>query len=440
MSVTLVPPIDPDPSLRGVRELFCPEGADVVASFLRKRGFEPQSLRPVQALYRPESSCLVRYRVRSLDPDGRDRHLSICLEVRAEPKEPLAPPSSFTETHRFPDPVERDAPYLVWAFPYDPGLKAMPDAAWSAWAKTELTRSGRSFRAVSVQPVMYRPRRRAMFRYLGLPGGAGARENVTYAKVMRTPRVERSLEMAQALEPKRGVLDRLLRREPRVKFLLPTGRAGSNTLLFTPAPGRSLRDLLLKDESLPHPERIVGVMRDIARIDSHGTLGPSARHKRTPAELARTTGTLIATLLPDSAGSISRISEAIERGSQKDELERCFVHGDLYDGQIFIDTDFSLSLIDLDDVGMGDPAQDVANFCAHLLVMAMSFPEAKERLSAYRAVLRQQFMNSFDVSPEMLAWREALVVLQLAVGPFRTLDPRWPEHVMRRLELAARLC
>lgn len=438
MAATLVPPIDPDPSLRGVRELFSSEGAELVASFLSTRGFQPQSLRAVQALYRPSSSCIVRYRVRAVDSTERDRHLTICAETRAEPKEARAVSDTFAERHRFPHPVERRGPYLLWAFPYDPGLKAMSDAAWSPWAQESLAASGEVFRAVNVQPVMYRPRRRAMFRYLGLAGSEQA-QSVTYAKVLRTPRLARSLEVAKAMEPKRGLLDRLLKRRPSLRFLLPVGQAGSNTLLFKPAPGSSLRDLLLKNESLPHPSRVVDVVKDIARLGDPEVLGASPRHGRAPAELAQTTGDLVVRLLPDTAGTVARLIEAIRHGSEADGPEPCVVHGDLYDGQIFIDEHFSLSLIDLDDVGVGDPALDIGNFCAHLLVMAMSNPEAKDRLTAYRTVLREEFMKSFEVSPEMLAWREALVVMQLAVGPFRVLDPRWPEQVLRRLELAVRL-
>lgn len=436
----LVPPVGPDPSLGGVRELFSSEGEELVATFLRKRGFEPQSLRPVQALYRPGSSCIVRYRVRCFDPDGLDRHISVCSEVRAQSKEPVPVPGAFEERHRFPDPVERDGPYLVWAFPYDPALKTMNDAAWGPWAKSELMGSGQHFRAVSVQPVMYRPRRRAMFRYVGV-GASEATQASYFAKVLRTPRLERSVKVSQALQPKRGLIPRLLkRRRPSLKLLLPLAQAGSNTLLFRPAPGLSLRDMLLRNEPLPHPSRIVAVMQEIAALDSRGLLGASPRHSRTPTELVETTGALIAKLLPEAAGTVRRVGEAVERGAEAGGTHPCLVHGDLYDGQIFIDRDFSLTLIDLDDVGVGEPAQDVANFCAHLLVMAMSNPEAKERLTAYRSVLRQEFSAAFGVAPEAWAWREALVVMQLAVGPFRILNPQWPEQVLRRLDLAARLC
>lgn len=438
MAATLVPPIDPDPSLGGVRELFSSEGMDLIAFFLSTRGFEPQSLRPVQALYRPGSSCIVRYRVRAVDRAGRDRHLTICAETRVEPKEPRRVPDDFAERHRFPDPVERMGAYLVWTFPYDPGLKEMSDAAWTPWAKEALSASGQGSRAVNVQPVMYRPRRRAMFRYLGL-GGSEQQQSVTYAKVLRSPRVARSLEVAKAMEPKRALLDRLLKRPPPLRLLLPVGQAGSNTLLFKPAPGTSLRDLLLKNQSLPHPSRVVDVVKNIARLGDAAALGASPRHGRAPAELAQTTGDLVTRLLPDSTTTVARLIETIRRGSEADGLEPCVVHGDLYDGQIFIDDDFSLSLIDLDDVGVGDAALDIANFCAHLLVMALSIPEAKDRLTAYRTVLRQEFMKSFDVSSEMLSWREALVVMQLALGPFRVLDPQWPQRVLRRLELAAKV-
>ena len=49
------------------------------------------------------------------------------------------------------------------------------------------------------------------------------------------------------------------------------------------------------------------------------------------------------------------------------------VHGDLYENQVLFDG-ATLGLIDLDDLGPGDPLLDAANFCAHLLLLGTSRP------------------------------------------------------------------
>jgi aminoglycoside phosphotransferase (APT) family kinase protein len=115
------------------------------------------------------------------------------------------------------------------------------------------------------------------------------------------------------------------------------------------------------------------------------------------------------------------------------------VHGDLYEAQVFVARDFSLGLIDLDDLGPGDPAGDAANFCAHLIALALSVPAAAPRLLAYRELVRDAFLTRLGIAPAALAWREAVAMLLLATGPFRVLDPRWPREVGRRVRLAVRL-
>jgi Ser/Thr protein kinase RdoA (MazF antagonist) len=138
---------------------------------------------------------------------------------------------------------------------------------------------------------------------------------------------------------------------------------------------------------------------------------------------------------------VHRAADAIIERAQRDDtvLPDRLVHGDLYEDQVFVDDDFSLGLIDVDDLGPGDPVLDAANFCAHLLALGVSVPSAWDRLVAYRTLVRDAFLARLDVTPAALAWREALALLLLASGPFRVLDPNWPEAIGRRLELVLAL-
>jgi aminoglycoside phosphotransferase (APT) family kinase protein len=115
------------------------------------------------------------------------------------------------------------------------------------------------------------------------------------------------------------------------------------------------------------------------------------------------------------------------------------VHGDLYEAQVIVDPDGTLGLIDLDDLSVGDPAMDAANMCAHLMVLAMSVPLARDRLMAYRGDVAGAFSQALGVSETQLARREAVCALRLATGPFRVLEPDWPRAVERRVEAAAGL-
>jgi aminoglycoside phosphotransferase (APT) family kinase protein len=111
------------------------------------------------------------------------------------------------------------------------------------------------------------------------------------------------------------------------------------------------------------------------------------------------------------------------------------VHGDLYENQVFVDGD-RLGLIDLDDLGPGDPLLDAANFSAHLLLLGTSATPAAATILRYRDELRAAFCHRFDADPADLRWREAYCLLRLASGPFRVLHPEWPCRMAQRLALA----
>ena len=424
-----------DPDLPAAQGLFEREGEHFVGSFLGERGWEMQEVKPVQALYRPGSSCIARYRVRALNPEGQEKYLTICAETRLEPREPKAPEIDFEQRYGLAEPVEVRSPYLLWAFPYDPGLRGLIDAAWGPDAREEIARIAHRPSAVEVQTLRYRPRRRAVLRYKNIYTRRSRKgREIIYGKVLRSSKADRAMEIAQVMKEKR----RRFGRKSRLELLLPLGRIGNNTLLYDPSPGRTLRDLLFTDERLPDPTRIARISHDLDALTAHRTL-PEQVKQSSPAEIARFTAVLLNKLVPEARDEISHVVDATLAGHEVDAVEPRTVHGDLYESQIFVKDDFSLGLIDLDDLGPGDPAMDAANLCAHLLVSALSTQDARSRLLAYRAVVREAFIEELNISPRALTWREALILLQLATGPFRVMNPRWPSQVRKRITLATRV-
>ena len=81
---------------------------------------------------------------------------------------------------------------------------------------------------------------------------------------------------------------------------------------------------------------------------------------------------MVARLLPGEGCAAGRVAEAVIGWAEESEpREQWIVHGDLYENQVLVDGE-SLGLIDLDDLGPGDPLLDAANFSAHLLVLGTS--------------------------------------------------------------------
>lgn len=291
---------------------------------------------------------------------------------------------------------------------------------------------------VSSQVIRYRPSRRAVLRYtLVTLGPRGRRAQRLFGKVLRPARAERLHGVMDALRLPRGT--------PRPRGLprlaIPEPLFGG-AMVTTPMPGTPLRARLLANGGLPDPARVAAVPGRLGRLAPRvGRTGDALQRdeRRDPARLAHHAASVLGHAQPELQDAIARVVDAIHAGAAADNLPPQFVHGDYYDDQLFVDDDYGLGLIDLDDVTLGDPALDGANLCAHLLALACCSPEAAPTLAAYRALVRAELARQLDIDPGALAWREALATLLLATGPLRVLSPRWPEETRRLVDVAVRL-
>jgi hypothetical protein len=422
-----------DPGLPDAAELLAGVGAQAVARLLDGRGLEPRRVEPSQAHYRPGHWLAVCFRAEAVERStGRPVDLTVTVERRA---------------------AEPDA---VWAFPDDPALPGLAAAADPALVGRRL---GVPPGQVAVDVVRYRPRRRAVLRYRVSPGG-----RVVLAKVVRPARGRRLLALAAALTveegtevavradgtggspPDREATARRVAPAAGLRLGLPAGRLAPGALVLPFLAGSSLRDLLLTGSPLPPPDRLAGLPGDLNRRCLPALAGPApapegaagrpALRRRVCPITALSAARLAARLLPEEGCAAGRLAEAVVAWSEASEpVDDWIVHGDLYENQVLVDGE-SLGLIDLDDLGPGDPLLDAANFSAHLLLLGTSAPATGPTILRYRDELRAAFSRRFDAGPFDLAWREAYCLLRLAAGPFRVLHPDWPRRVATRLSLA----
>ena len=395
------PSLPDDRDLPGAAELLAGAGVERVAQFLNGRGLEPHRVEPAQAHYRPGRWLAVCFRTGAVDrSSGRPLCPTVTVECRAGQ----------------PD-------VLVWAFPDDPALSGLAVAAHGAHVRRRLRPRPAN---VVVEPLRYRPRRRAVFRYR-LDG-----DRVLFGKVVAPGRGRRLLALADAL------------RDTGLSLALPVGRVAPGALVLPNLPGTSLRDLLLTGGLLPPPERVAALSeelhtRSVPALSAAG-FSPAgdrtAKRRRVDPATALCAAQMVARLLPGEGCAAGRLAEAVIAWEEESEPpEQRVVHGDLYENQVLVDGD-SLGLIDLDDLGPGDPLLDAANFSAHLLVLGTSGSPAGSRILGYREALRAAFCRLFDADPAALSWREAYCLLRLASGPFRVLHPEWPRRMADRLVLA----
>ena len=393
-------------------------------TFLEARGLEADRIRPVQALYRPGQSLLVRYAVGARGADGAARAPIVSAEVRRRPRDPAAPPEGVASRFPVPDPVDRVGSVLVWAYPFDPAIPELPDAGWGPeLARADLWEEARPA-GVATTLLRYRPTRRAVFRAVAI--GRGLRR-VRYVKAVPPATGTRLRWSTQTLRASLG--------RASLRFGLPTAELGDSIFTVPQVAGRSLRALLLAGGTLPAPKRVAGVVRQLAALPLRDA--PNAGIDA--GGLIEHVDGLLPALLPERALEIGATLERIAEANATAPRRRAWIHGDLYDDQILVGDDHSLGVIDLDRAGAGDPAMDAANLTAHLVALAASSPAARPRLLAYRELLRDELLILLDLAPEDLAWREALVMLAMAAGPFRVLHPDWPTQVAGRVDIASSL-
>lgn len=199
-------------------------------------------------------------------------------------------------------------------------------------------------------------------------------------------------------------------------------------------PGRDLRDLVRHDPGLlPPAADLLALSDDLAGVDLTlaGRDVPSPR--TTPLDAVDGHVQRLAGIVPDLAGEVEELAATIARlGAAVPAGPTVAIHGDLHAAQVHAEDRRISGLLDLDDVGTGTQADDLARFVGHLTCTVDDERGAGARPWAqglHAAVLAR-------VPGPVLAPRVAAVVLGLATGPHRVNRPDWPRRTARRIDLA----
>lgn len=225
----------------------------------------------------------------------------------------------------------------IWMHPADPHLPALAPIAFDHAAEAILARMGFTASAAP-QFVAYRPGRRAVLR-------VPASENDIWVKITRPSRVE-TLVRAQAAAAEAGVP------VPDVHGWSPDG-----LVIMADAAGIPASDFLWQPERLL--DEVELLRAQIATVQWERPVSGAARRIGWYASR----GSQHATATLDRARTLI------------DELSagrpHAVVHGDLHYGQLFLDEQGSIrSVIDVDTLGIADPAEDSAAFLSHAIVSA----------------------------------------------------------------------
>lgn len=402
-----------DAVLPAARHLTGEDAVDALATVVAAAGGQLGSARASHVQYRPGSELVVRYET-SVSWDGAPPVHETLLAATTSfgPLAGTVPLVAETET----GPLN----VSVWRWPFDPVLPGLTAAVTPTVLAPILDVDPARLR---LEVVAYRPTERAVVR-ASTVDEHGRPATTRYVKVLR-PAAVSALRIRH---------ERLLDAGVPVPTVTTTDE-DDGLLVMDELRGETLRERLKADRGpWPDAERFDQLIRSLAGAD----LGQQAPVRSRIAD-AVGHARMLGEIAPEQRGVLQQLTAAFEGALGRSEARRGpIVHGDLYEAQIVVDADRIVGLLDIDDVGPGDPLDDRATVLGHLRYRAATTRTNAGRLSRYADSLRQGFIRS-GVEPEALDLVTGAVMVGLATGPFRVQHTEWRDAVATHLATAQEL-
>lgn len=389
----------------GSERLTGREAGDYLARAVEDAGGRLESWRIDHVDANPGRSTTATYRVRVDWPEGQREELYGMSVGADDPGAEGTPPHGNASRE-----------VTVWRYPDDPDLPGLARAAYpedmaEALAELGLVDGGVRGDDLDLRMIAYRPRRRAVLRV----DVARPRRRL-YVKVLRDSVLGPTLARHDLLT-RNGVPS------PRV-----LGVTEDDLLVLDGLPGRPLSEAIFDAEPPCTAEGLItlldGLPGEVVDLPRRQPWSASVEH------YAR----IVAGALPDEEERLGRLVSVLQDGLA-DVPEGCEpTHGDFHEGQLHVHGGRVCGLLDVETVGPGRRADDLACLVAHLSTVQRMNAEQTARVHD----LLSRWMPVFDerVDPVELRLRAAAVVVSLATGPYRTQEPNWQEETRRILAAA----
>ncbi|WP_232548857.1 aminoglycoside phosphotransferase family protein [Propioniciclava soli] len=306
----------------------------------------------------------------------------------------------------------------VWLYPNDPDLPGLARAAYPSSLAAVLSGSGAVAgplppESLELEMIAYRPRRRAVLRARVADGPT------FYVKVLRE-RLFADVSERHALLADAGVP------APPVVATTP-----DHLLVLGALPGTPLARAVFDEAAPCTAEDLIGVLD--AMPPTVAGLG-----RRPPwSDAVDHYTAMVAAALPAQHDRLHALADAIRTGLAPLPPGDEPTHGDFHEGQIHVDRGRVAGILDVDTIGPGRRADDLACLIAHLsTIQRMSSAQA-----ARVRTLLQAWVPVFDarVDPVELRLRAAAVIISLATGPYRGQEPDWQRETTAMVDAAEAL-
>ncbi|CAI9407192.1 MULTISPECIES: phosphotransferase [Aestuariimicrobium] len=293
----------------------------------------------------------------------------------------------------------------AWVYPADPELPGLQRAAYPERMAELINDEGLLDRPISsgqisLAMIGYRPRRRAVLRC------AIADPRTTFYV-----KVQKARAFAETLHRHRLLLDAGVP-SPVVRVA-----TDDHILVLDELPGRPLAKAIFD----PAPPCTAEALIDL--LDSMPS-SVAALERRPPwSDAVDHYAGVITAAMADQGPRLAWMCARIHEGLDPIEVGNEATHGDFHEGQVFVRDGVPSGMLDIDTIGPGRRADDLACLVAHLSTVQRMNPEQKATVHA----LIRRWVPVFDerVDPVELRLRSAAVIISLATGPYRGQEPDW---------------
>lgn len=307
----------------------------------------------------------------------------------------------------------------VWLYPHDPDLLGLPRAAFPDRMAETLNGSGALPRPVtaeqlSLSMIAYRPRRRAVVKVV-----VNDPHEVFYVKVLRE-------KVFADIHQKHLLLRRAGLPAPEVVMTTP-----DHLLVTRELPGNAMAKALFEPGDPCRPEDLIALLDAMPPA-------VAALERRPPwSDAVGHYARIVSATMPEVADELSWQATQITAGLSRFPPGNEATHGDFHEGQLRVSGGRVIGMLDVDTIGPGRRADDLACLIGHLSTIQRMNPQQEAKVRDLLA----RWVPVFDrrVDPVELRLRAAAVVISLATGPYRSQEIDWRQQTLDMVRSAGAL-
>lgn len=326
-----------------------------------------------------------------------------------------------------------DIRLIIPVFPFDPRLESLkkfiPDSEESDVPGLLSTILGTNAEIAGYEILSYRLEKRCVFRYTVSAQNGSFNQRRIIAKVLGNSGFKKAVEILAELEKEGFEYD------SADSLTIPRilgSDDGLGAVFMEDIPGLSLHFLMDK-AIFGHGCSAGG--RTLLKL--HGIETVALKTYTIGEELGnlRKFLELISNMYPEFRDSLKSRFDDLSSGMPDEPARTVFSHRDFFDKQILY-SDSRTALLDCDNAALADPALDVGNFIAHLILRKLQHPDCATNIDRGIDAFIKSYGNTGRDFTERTMWWIRAALLRLSA--LYLLRPRWrdiaPELLIQRLD------